>query len=132
MNDGSFKFIKGYLNDLWMFNITSQMWTWVSGNNTANAVGVYGTKGVSSANNYPGSRYGHSMVLHPSLNCLFVFGGEGYATSATLGMFSVIGLESFSKDDWMISGCTTSAVMLGRGCLVVIPSILLVTTGPRE
>jgi hypothetical protein len=70
-----------------MFNITSRLWTWVSGNNTVDAVGVYGTKGVSSANNYPGNRYAHSMVLHPSLNCLFVFGGYGW------GMFAVINIE---------------------------------------
>jgi hypothetical protein len=75
-----------------MYNITSQMWTWLSGSNTVDAVGVYGTKGVSSVNNYPGSRSGHSMVFHPSLNCIFVFGGVGRASS-TIGMFSVINLE---------------------------------------
>jgi hypothetical protein len=68
-----------------MFDITSQMWTWVSGSDTVGTFGVYGTKGVSSVNNYPGGRGGHSMVFHPLLNCLFVFGGFGYA--ATYGMF---------------------------------------------
>jgi hypothetical protein len=66
------------------------MWTWVSGSNSVDAVGVYGTKGVPSVNNGPGSRYMHSMVFHPSMNCLFVFGGLGYATSATVGMLYVI------------------------------------------
>jgi len=93
INLESFKFIKGDLNDLWMFNITSQMWTWVSGNNTVKAVGAYGTKGVPSVSNYPGGRTGHSMVFHPSMNCLFVFGGSGRATSATAGMFPVINLN---------------------------------------
>jgi len=64
----------------------------VSGGNTVNTYGVYGTKGVASVNNYPGSRYMHPMVFHPSLNCLFVFGGYGYAT-ADSGMFPVISLE---------------------------------------
>ena len=77
-----------------MFNITSQMWTWVSGTNTANARGDYGTKGVASVDNYPGARYDHSMVLNPSTNCLFVFGGFGFSI---LGMFSIINLESFIK-----------------------------------
>jgi hypothetical protein len=58
-----------------MYNITSNVWTWVSGNSTIGANGVYGTKGVASVNNYPGSREAHSMVVHPSMNCLFVFGG---------------------------------------------------------
>ena len=63
----------------------SAMWTWVSGNSTANDVGIYGTKGVPSFNNYPGSRSDNSMVFHPSMYCLFVFGGYG-----TTGMFPVI------------------------------------------
>jgi hypothetical protein len=98
INLESFKLIKGWFNDLWMFNITTQMWTWVSGNNTVDAAGIYGTKGVASVNNGPGSREIHSMAFHPSLNCLFVFGGQGYATSATFGMFPVINIESFLKD----------------------------------
>ena len=65
----------------------------MSGNNTVTAVGVYGRIGVPSANNYPGSRNGHSMVFHPSMNCFFVFGGYGRATSATVGKFPAINLE---------------------------------------
>ena len=65
----------------------------MSGNNTINDVGAYGTIGVSSANNYPGSRTGHSVVLNPSMNCFFVFGGYGRATSATVGKFPAINLE---------------------------------------
>ena len=95
INLASFKLIKGLLNDLWMFNITTQMWTWVTGNSTRNVAGVYGAKGVPSVTNYPGGRERHSMVFHPSLNCLFVFGGQGFA--ASLGMFSVLNLESFLK-----------------------------------
>ena len=75
--------MKGSLNDLWIFNVTSQMWTWVSGSNAVTAVGVYGTKGVPTVNNFPGIRYHASMLFHPSMNCLFVFGGVGYATSTT-------------------------------------------------
>ena len=45
---------KGYLNDLWKYSNGS--WTWISGNNTINALGIYGTKGISSPSNYPGAR----------------------------------------------------------------------------
>ena len=48
----------------------------MSGSSTTGAAGVYGTKGVPSVNNFPGSRRAHSMVFHPSMNCLFVFGGH--------------------------------------------------------
>ena len=70
--------VSGYLNDLWMYNINTAQWTWLSGNTTA-VYGVYGTKGVPSTNNYPGSRTGHSMVFDASLNCLYMYGGIGFA-----------------------------------------------------
>jgi hypothetical protein len=45
-----------FLNDLWGLNIMTNQWTWVSGSNAGNAVGVYGTQGTPSASNVPGSR----------------------------------------------------------------------------
>ena len=87
------------MNDLWMFNVTSQIWTWVSGSDTLDSDGVYGTKGVSSESNHPGSRSGHSMVFHSSINCLLVFGGYGSVASSTYGMFPVILNHSNLKKD---------------------------------
>jgi hypothetical protein len=52
-----------YLNDLWKFDGTN--WTWVSGSNTANQNGVYGTKGVSATSNVPGAR-GYSVSWRDS------------------------------------------------------------------
>ncbi len=48
--------IEGYLNDLWQYNPTSGMWTWVDGSNAVNDPGVYGTTGVASISNFPSSR----------------------------------------------------------------------------
>jgi hypothetical protein len=46
----------GQLNDLWQFNPTTGMWTWISGSATANASGSYGTQGVPAPTNMPGDR----------------------------------------------------------------------------
>jgi N-acetylneuraminic acid mutarotase len=62
----------GYLNDLWKFNGTN--WTWVSGSNTTNQPGVYGTKGVADQNNVPGARYVAVSWTDASGN-LWLFGG---------------------------------------------------------
>ena len=72
-----------------MYNISSTEWTWVSGSYTINTAGVYGSKGVPSVNNYPGGRWGLTMVSQSLLNCLFMFGGYGRGISATLGLFEV-------------------------------------------
>src|SRR5438132_118285 len=46
----------GSLNDLWKFDGTN--WTWLSGSNTVNQSGVYGTKGTAASSNLPGAREG--------------------------------------------------------------------------
>jgi N-acetylneuraminic acid mutarotase len=46
----------GQLNDLWEYSPSANTWTWVSGGNTANEDGVYGTEGIPATTNVPGSR----------------------------------------------------------------------------
>lgn len=70
----------GELNDLWKFNPTTRQWTWVSGDNTVNQNGVYGTKGLSASSNKPGSRDGVLGWNDPNGN-FYIFGGQGYPSS---------------------------------------------------
>ena len=53
----------------------------MSGSNTINELGVYGAQGIAAVSNRPGARTGHSMIIHPSGQLTFVFGGQGYDTS---------------------------------------------------
>ena len=46
----------GHLNDLWRYNPVTKRWTWMSGSDTSEQAGVYGTKGVAAAANVPGAR----------------------------------------------------------------------------
>jgi hypothetical protein len=63
----------GNLNDLWKYDGT--YWTWVSGSNTINQAGVYGTKGVAASNNVPGAREKSISWIDESGN-LWLFGGR--------------------------------------------------------
>jgi N-acetylneuraminic acid mutarotase len=67
----------GYLNDLWEFSPTTKEWTWVGGSSTANAPGVYGTKGVAAASNVPGARAGSVSWVDTSGNLWLFSGGSG-------------------------------------------------------
>ena len=68
----------GNLNDLWKFDGTH--WTWVSGSNTVNASGVYGTKGAAAAANVPGARgYAASWIDG------WFFGGYGNDSTGAVG-----------------------------------------------
>jgi len=74
----------GFLNDLWKYNPTTNEWTWMSGDNAKDVNGVYGNKGVSDANNKPGSRYLSASWSDASGN-LWLFGGVGFPSMGAGG-----------------------------------------------
>lgn len=74
----------GYLNDLWKYNPTTSQWTWISGDNTRNKNGVYGTQGAAAAANKPGGRYGHNFLIDASGN-FWLFAGLGYPAAGGVG-----------------------------------------------
>ncbi|MGB7848268.1 MAG: kelch repeat-containing protein [Candidatus Acidiferrum sp.] len=91
----------GILNDLWVYNIANNQWTYVMGSTTANQTGVYGlqplvgppgttgaagTVGLTggTAGTLPGSRWGASGWTDNSGN-FWLFGGWGLDSTATNG-----------------------------------------------
>jgi hypothetical protein len=101
----------GILNDLWVYDIATNQWTWVTGSNTANQTGAYpaqpvtgavstttaaGTCGlaigdvplscqaVTLAGAFPGSRWGASGWIDADGN-LWLFGGWGLDSTGTNG-----------------------------------------------
>jgi hypothetical protein len=101
----------GILNDLWMYNVSNNQWTWVAGSNTANRTGTYpaqrvtgpantttaaGTCGLSGGDAahscpsvsltgaFPGSRWGASAWTDAAGN-LWLFGGWGLDSTGTNG-----------------------------------------------
>ena len=65
--------LSGYLNDLWKFDGSN--WSWISGDNTVDSLGVYGVKGVASPSNVPGARR-YAMSWTDSNGALWLFGGN--------------------------------------------------------
>jgi len=64
----------GILNDLWKYS--AGQWTWVSGADTVNQFGVYGTMGTAAAGNVPGSRT-NAVTWTDAGGNLWLFGGQG-------------------------------------------------------
>ncbi|MGA8706680.1 MAG: kelch repeat-containing protein [Steroidobacteraceae bacterium] len=62
------------LNDLWTYNPTSGLWTWVGGPNTPAGAGSYGTLGVAAAGNLPPARSG-AISWVDSAGVFWLFGG---------------------------------------------------------
>jgi N-acetylneuraminic acid mutarotase len=70
---------KGYLNDLWEYDIATSNWRWLEGSSSINQAGIYGTQGNADAANTPGART--NSVSWESGGKLYLFGGSGYAAS---------------------------------------------------
>jgi len=85
----------GYLNDLWRFDTASNEWTWISGSNIFWQAGTYGTKGLASPENVPGSRDG-AISWIDSRGKLLLFGGYGVDSTGESG-----GLNDLWKFDPM-------------------------------
>src|SRR4030042_331167 len=73
-----------WLNDLWKYDPTADEWTWISGSNLLNQIGIYGTKGAAAPSNVPGARY-QSISWIDANGKLWLFGGYGFATSGNYG-----------------------------------------------
>lgn len=66
----------GVLNDLWMYNPSTNQWTWQGGSSESNAFGTYNTLGVTSTNSVPGARH-DAIGWIDNYNNLWIFGGTG-------------------------------------------------------
>ena len=87
------------MNDLWKFDGTN--WIWISGSNSTNQAGNYGTIGITSSLNVPGARYGAASWRVS--NAFWLFGGYGYGNGTSPG--SLNDLWKFEGGFWTwISG----------------------------
>jgi hypothetical protein len=95
-SDGSYL---AAFNDLWSYNPTTGLWTWVAGADTPNAAGVYGTQGTAAAGNVPGARMGGSAWLDGNGN-VWLFGGLGLGTSGLTQEYSDLWEYSPVSGQW--------------------------------
>lgn len=99
---------KGKLNDLWKYNPANNEWTWMGGSGTINQRGTYGTLGVSSSNNIPGGRQ-NSISWTDNDGNLWLFGGNGYAESGTIGYLNDLWKYDVVNNVWTwVSGAKTA------------------------
>jgi N-acetylneuraminic acid mutarotase len=74
---------KARLNDLWKFDPATLQWTWISGSDAINQIGVYGTLGESDPANIPGARFEAVSWIDAS-GAFWLFGGDGLDFAGTI------------------------------------------------
>lgn len=112
----------GYLNDLWKYNVTTNQWTWVHGDNAVDVPTVYGSKGIAAATNQPGGRT-NSISWSDTNGNLWLFGGGGYTHDRTLGMLNDLWKYNVITNQWTwMKGDSLTMVQTAYGSLGVTSS----------
>src|SRR5712692_1605191 len=96
-----------FLNDLWEYNIATNLWTNHGGG--GNQPGVYGTQGTASASNLPGGRWGASARRDAVSGNVWLFGGFGCdLTGPGCSNLLLNDLWKYSGGQWTwVSGANT-------------------------
>jgi len=89
----------GFMNDLWKYNLTSNHWTWVSGDNVVGQPGVYGARGISDAANKPSGRGGGFSWTDQDGN-FWLFGGCDNGTLSP-GYHNDLWKYTIVTNEWM-------------------------------
>jgi hypothetical protein len=73
----------GFLNDIWEYQASSKQWIWWKGSSGVNQQGAYiSVAGVPFVNNVVGARRGAALWQPDPSGYVWVFGGEGYDSTA--------------------------------------------------
>jgi gliding motility-associated-like protein len=98
----------GLGNDLWKFDVQTNLWTWMSGPNVIagpDPAGVWGTKGIPSANNYPPARCYGANCWTDNKGDLWLYGGFG-----DKGAFNDLWRYHIASNEWTwMNGSPTPA-----------------------
>ncbi|RYF55502.1 MAG: hypothetical protein EOO39_37910, partial [Cytophagaceae bacterium] len=95
---------RAFYTELWAYDPTSNKWAWLGGGTGTDAssvgiAGTYGTKGVASPTNFPGSRTALGAV--DAAGDFWIIGGYGYGSSATdTGVLDDAWKYNFGSGQW--------------------------------
>ena len=98
----------GPLSDVWLYNISTNEWTWIKGSNSSYQLANYGTILVASATNDPGNRYETNAGWTDEEDNLWIFGGESQQ-GFTINLNDVWKYEPATNDWTWMQGTTASA-----------------------
>jgi N-acetylneuraminic acid mutarotase len=116
--------ILGYLNEVWVYDPSTQLWAWMGGSNTIGNIcgyesncgrpGVYGTLGTPAAGNIPGGRQLADAWTDSSGNA-WIFGGLGFDSQGGLSALNDLWKFNPSTNQWTWMGGSSTIASNGGG-----------------
>ncbi len=116
-----------HFNDLWRYHIATNEWTWMSGSNSFNATGIYGTQGIPAPANVPGSRRETNASWTDATNNLWMFGGIDDVTGTLSDMWKY----NIASNEWTWMSGPSTANGLGNWGTIGVPSATNIPCGRR-
>lgn len=89
----------GYKNDLWKYDPSTGMWTYMSGTMNNYSFGNYGSQNVGSTSNYPGCRYLAAMECDNNGN-IWIFGGYGHSSNQSYVQLNDMWKYNIANGEW--------------------------------
>jgi N-acetylneuraminic acid mutarotase len=96
----------GPLNDLWMYSIANNEWTWVGGSSSFPAAGsgscqpgTFGTQGTAASENVPGGNYGGQAWIDKSGN-FWLFSGSQCDSAGNAGGLNDLWMYNPVSNEW--------------------------------
>jgi len=127
---GNFWFYGGYHLDtpfpveqsaMWRYDLSTNEWTWMNGSWSSGVPPVYGTKGVSSPSNTPGSRAGNMLSWVDVNGNLWMYGGGGFTGAYARGD---LWKYDIGTNEWTWMSGTTVQNSMGNYGTIGVPSVL--------
>ena len=106
----------GCMNDLWVFDPCLVKWNWLSGSDSARALGSYGTLGVPSPTNMPMARSGSASWW--SDGKFYLFGGYNPASNPLSDMWVYIPDSVCTGSCTLQAGFTSDEIQICPGSCV--------------
>lgn len=98
----------GNLSDLWKYDTTSDIWTWMKGPDTINQGGIYGSQGVDGPGYRPGARQ-RSVSWTDANGKLWLYGGNGnISTGGSPGILCDLWKYDPATNNWAFMRGITS------------------------
>jgi hypothetical protein len=82
-------------SDLWQFNVTTKIWTWIAGPSTLNVGPTY-----TGADAVPSGRCEHQGFIHYKNRTLYMFGGYGLDFQAIISNLNDLWKFELSTQQW--------------------------------
>lgn len=102
------------LSDMWMFDITTGLWTWISGSMEGNLPAVHGVRGIASSSNTPGGRTGDLVCMDHDGN-VWLYGGSKIG-----GIYGDLWKYETASSNWIwVSGSDVTNQMPTNGSIGV-------------